>query len=133
MNFKTMSQAGKIDYIVFRNALEHERRVLDLHRQQDTAAKPFIPFAPIIMELEVSRQQMQPMEPRAAAEQLAKLTRAIEDTRKSVEAMLKMNDCADAARERKIHAARVVTSATRLRNTLRTWFTFYNGYNPEFT
>jgi uncharacterized protein (DUF885 family) len=133
INFKTMSQAGKIDYIVFRNALEHEQRVLDLHRQQDTAAKPFIPFAPIIMELEVSRQQMQPMEPRTAAEQLSKLTHAIEDTRKSVEAMLKMNNGADAARERKIHAARAVTSATTLRNTLRTWFTFYNGYNPEFT
>lgn len=133
MNFKAMSQAGKIDYIVFRNALEHEGRVLDLHRQQDMAAKQFIPFAPIITELEVNRQQMHPIEPRAAAEQLAKLTHAVEETRKSVEAMLKTNNSPDAVRERKIHAAHAVTNATTLRNTLRTWFTFYNGYNPEFT
>lgn len=133
MNFQAMSQTGKIDYIVFRNTLEHEQRVLDLNRQQDAAAKPFIPFAPIIVELEVSRQQMQPLDPRGAAAQLSKLTHAIEDTRKSVEATLKTNSGTDAVRERKIHAARAVTNAATLRNALRTWFTFYNGYNPEFT
>lgn len=133
LDFRNFSQAGKIDYIVFRNSLEHELRVLDINRKLDTDSQPFLPFAPVIMELEVARQQMQPINPTEAAEKMSKLTRAIEDTRHSIETAARPEGTPDAVRARKIRAARAMARLNGLRETLRTWFTFYNGYDPEFT
>jgi hypothetical protein len=38
LNFDAMSEAGKVDYILFRNHLEHELRQLDIEEKQQTAA-----------------------------------------------------------------------------------------------
>ncbi len=79
LNFDKLSQDGKIDYIVFRNGLDHDIRVLDLNAKDDADAKPYVPFAPTILELEMCRQEMQTLDPREAAEKLSKLTKEIED------------------------------------------------------
>ncbi|HZS55201.1 MAG TPA: DUF885 family protein [Bryobacteraceae bacterium] len=133
LNFDSFGQAGKIDYIVFRNSLEHELRGLKITEQQDAADEPFLPFASTIRELEVNRQEMKPLNSRDAAKTLADLGKEIEAVQKSVEGQVRQGGNAEAARERKIHVAHAVSTATALRNSLRTWFTFYNGYDPEFT
>ena len=133
LDFDAMKQDDKIDYIVFRHALEHDIQAIKIRAKEDADAEPLIPFASVIMHLEVSRQQMQPLDPRLAAETLSKLARSIEDTRKPLEAELKSPISPEAARLRKIHAARAVAIASRLRTILRGWFTFYDGYDPQFT
>ncbi len=133
LDFDAMKQDDKIDYVVFRHALEHDIEALKIRAKEDTDAGPLIPFAPVIIHLEVSRQQMQPLDPRLAAETLSKLARSIEDTRKPLEAELKSSISPEAARLRKIHAARAVAISGGLRTILRGWFTFYDGYDPQFT
>ncbi len=133
IKFAGLSQAGKIEYIVFRNALEHELRLLEIKQKQDTDARPYVPFAPAIMELEVAREDMRPLDARQAAEKMSKLTRAIDDCRLSVENKLHSENAPSAVRERKIHAAAAVSLANGLRDDLRAWYTFYNGYDPQFT
>ena len=133
LKFDVMSQDDTIDYIVFRHALEHGTQAMEIAAKQDAEAGPLIPFASVIMRLEVSRQQMQPLDPHAAAETLSKLARNIADTQKPIEAELKSSNSPEAARLRKIHAARAVATASSLRTTLRGWFTFYDGYDPQFT
>jgi uncharacterized protein (DUF885 family) len=133
LNFDVMKQEDKIDYIVFRHALEHGIQGMGISAKQDADAAPLILFASIIMRLEVNRQQMQPLDPRAAAETLSKLARSIADTEKPLEAELKSSNSPEAVRLRKIRAARAVATAASLRTTLRGWFTFYDGYDPRFT
>jgi uncharacterized protein (DUF885 family) len=133
LNFDAMNQADKIDYIVFRHALEHDIQAMKIRAKEDAGAEPLIPFASVIMRLEVSRQQMQPLDPHTAAETLSKLARSIEDMQKSLEVELKSSNSPEAARLRKIHAARAVATARTLRTTLHGWFTFYDGYDPQFT
>jgi uncharacterized protein (DUF885 family) len=133
LNFDVMKQEDKIDYIVFRHALEHGIQGMGISAKQNADAAPLIPFASIIMRLEVNRQQMQPLDPRAAAETLSKLARSIADTEKPLEAELKSSNSPEAVRLRKIRAARAVATAASLRTTLRGWFTFYDGYDPRFT
>lgn len=133
LNFDVMKQEDKIDYIVFRHALEHGIQGMEISAKQDADAAPLIPFASIIMRLEVNRQQMQPLDPRAAAETLSKLARSIADTEKPLEAELKSSNSPEAVRLRKIRAARAVATAASLRTTLRGWFNFYDGYDPRFT
>ncbi len=133
LNFDAMKPDDKIDYIVFRHALEHGRQAMEIGAKQDADAGSFIPFVPVIMRLEMNRQQMQPLDPRAAAETLSGLARSIADTQKPIEAELKSSNSPEAVRLQKIHAARAFATATSLRTTLRNWFTFYNGYDPQFT
>ncbi|SRR5579884_2332897 len=133
LNFDTFSQAGKIDYIVFRSSLEHELRGLTLSEQQDAGDKPFLPFAPAIRQLEVNRQEMQPLNPQEAARTVAGLTDAINGAQKAVEGQLRSGGKPDEMRERKIRAAHALHTLTALRDTLRNWFTFYDGYDPQFT
>jgi uncharacterized protein (DUF885 family) len=133
LDFQSLHQDGKIDYIVFRNALEHEQRALDLHQKEDAEAQPFVPFAPQIVSLEVHRQTMQPLNPKEAAATLSALTKNIEAARKTIEAQIKPESTSQVVRDRKIHVARAVILANNLRANLRTWFTFYNGYDPQFT
>jgi uncharacterized protein DUF885 len=133
LKFDGMSQDGKIDYLFFRNGLDHELRVLEINTKEDIAAKPYVPFAPTILSLEMCRRQMEPLNPREAAGKLANLAHDIDETRKTIETQIKSANAAEAVRERKIHASRALVRAESLRNTLRTWFTFYNGYDPQFT
>jgi uncharacterized protein (DUF885 family) len=133
LKFDAMSQDDKIDYIVFRHALEHGTQAMEIAAKQDAEAGSLIPFASVIMRLEVNRQQMQPLDSHAAAETLSKLARSIADTQKPLEAELKSSNSPEASRLRKIHAARAVATASSLRTTLRGWFTFYDGYDPQFT
>ena len=58
LNFDSMSQDGKIDYILFKNHLEYELRQLDIQSRQLTEIEPLLPFAPKIIELEETRRRM---------------------------------------------------------------------------
>src|SRR4051812_6324149 len=82
LNFDAMKQDDKIDYIVFRHALDHGIQAMAIAAKADADAGPLIPFASVIMRLEVSRQQMQPLDARVAADTLSKLARSIADTQK---------------------------------------------------
>jgi uncharacterized protein (DUF885 family) len=132
LNFDSMSQEGKVDYILFRNHLEHELRQLDIEARQVAEIEPLLPFAKTIVDLEEARRRMEPIDSAKAATTLTGLKNQVDDTRKSIEAGVK----AGAGNEIKIKktvAFRSVGAINNLRNNLRNWYTFYNGYDPVFT
>ena len=47
-----------------------------------------------------------------------------------IDAAMRDDSSPEAARNRRVAANRAAANA--LRNTLRSWFTFYNGYDPVF-
>jgi hypothetical protein len=67
MNFESMSQDGKIDYILFENLVEYELRQLDLQAKNLAEIAPLLPFAQTIIELEESRRRMETLDSRKAA------------------------------------------------------------------
>ena len=132
-NFDAMGEDGKVDYILFRNSLDHDLQRLDLDAKEETENAVYLPFADSIVNLEEARRKMGPMDARKVADALADLNRQIEAARKSVEARLRSDNGAEAVRMRRIVGNRVALEAVALRNTLRTWFTFYDAYDPIFT
>jgi hypothetical protein len=132
-NFDAMGQDGKVDYILFRNELDRDLRELDRQEKEAAENAGWLPFADEIVQLEEARRKMDPIDPPKAAQTLVKLNKAIEAARAAAEARLRAESGADAARVRRIVGNRAAAEATSLRNTLRTWFTFYNGYDPMFT
>jgi uncharacterized protein (DUF885 family) len=126
MNFDAISQDGRIDYLLLKSQLDYELRQLDSRARSLAETLVLLPFAQTIIGLEESRRRMESMDSAKAAATLASLEKQIEQARKAVEA--------DGARSvKKSVANRAVATAESLRNSLRSWFGFYNGYDPLFT
>ncbi len=127
LNFDAMSPEGRIDYLLFRNHLQHEIRILDLETKVAALTAPLIPFSKTIISLEESRRGMQPIDPRKAAASLDSLAKEITERRQSLEASLPSSPV------KKTTASDAASTVATLRSTLERWFNFYNGYDPLFT
>ena len=124
LDFDAMSQDGKVDYLLFKNHLEYELRQLNIQSQQLSEIQPLLPFAETIISLEETRRRMEPINSAKIAATLTELRKTIDERRRAVEGGLKV---------KKTVANRAILAMTALRNNLRNWYTFYNGYDPLFT
>jgi len=124
VDFDHLSEVGRIDYLLFRNHLERQRKQLELDAVQMAELEPLIPFAKTIVVLEEARRRMEPVDARQAAQTLAEMVRAIDAARQAN------------GKDSKVKASVANRAATRLaalRNDLKAWYNFYNGYDPSFT
>jgi uncharacterized protein (DUF885 family) len=137
MNFDSLRQDEQIDYILFRNYIEHEVRELDLRGRSLDEMAPLIPFSKQIAEYEESRKRMEKIDPGKIAAQLNDLNKQIAALQKAVETGLLPEGKADpklpAIRTKKPVANRAFVVTNNLRETLKRWFDYYNGYDPLFT
>lgn len=157
LDFEALGAEGRIDYLLFKNHLEHELHQADIQAQQFAEIAPYVPFAKTIFELEETRRRMQPINPAQLAALLTDMKRQIEDARRAAGGDARpQRDAAggaeggggtggDAAggdgkagraaapKVKKNVALRAAAAITGLRATLRNWFDFYNGYDPVFT
>ena len=140
MDFDSMSQDGKIDYVLFKNHLEYELRQLDIQSRQIAEIEPLLPFATTIIDLEESRRRMEPINSPKIAATLTELRKQVDEKRRAVELGLRTegrggdtNVQLEPLRVKKTVANRAVAAINGLRTNLRNWYTFYNGYDPIFT
>ena len=124
LDFDSMSQDGKIDYLLFKNHLEYELRQLDLQAQQLGEVQPLVPFANTIIDLEEARRRMEPINSGQVAATLTELKKQVDERKRAVDGGLQV---------KKTVANRAVAAMTLLRTSLRNWYAFYNGYDPLFT
>ena len=140
IDFDSMSQNGKIDYILFKNHLEYELRQLDIQAKQLEEIQPLVPFAKTIVDLEETRRRMEPMDSAKVAATLTSLRKQVDERRRAIEIGIRPESRggetpagAEPVRVKKTVANRAALAINGLRNTLRNWYTFYNGYDPVFT
>jgi uncharacterized protein (DUF885 family) len=139
--FDSMSQDGKVDYLLFKNHLEYELRQLDIQAKQLTEIRTLIPFAKSITDLEEARRRMEPIDSAKIAALLTELRKQIEDTRRAVELGLRpdgrnsteTDNKIETIKVKKVAANRAVAAINSLKGNLRNWYTFYDGYDPVFT
>ena len=84
VQFDSLPQEGRIDYLLFRNKLDHEIRQLDLNRKRSQEIAELTPFAPAIIELKEARQRVDPLDPSAAATTLEQISKQMEDLSKRI-------------------------------------------------
>jgi uncharacterized protein (DUF885 family) len=138
LDFDSMSQDGKIDYILFKNHLEYELRQLDIQSRQLSEIEPLVPFAAKIIDLEETRRRMEPIDSAKVAATLNDLRKQVDERRRALELGLRSearggDTSNDPTRVKKTVANRAVAAINGLRGNLRNWYTFYNGYDPIFT
>lgn len=123
VNFDALSQSGKVDYLLLRNRLEHEKKQLVTEHQRDAEIAALVPFQQIVIDLEEARRRMETVDGQKSAAALANLVSAIAAAKvaglpgKPAPAILN----------------RAAIRLTQLRTTLRTWFNFYALYDPKFS
>ncbi len=121
LDFAKLSPNGQIDYLLLRNAVQRLRAGVTLDRRRTAEMEPLIPFAKTIVDLEESRRKMAPVEPKKVGQQLADLGKSI-DAAQSAHPVAKPTVINRAAAQIKI-----------LRDALKNWYEFYDGYDPMFT
>jgi hypothetical protein len=124
VDFDSMSQDGKIDYLLFKNHLEYELRQLDIQSRQISEIEPLVPFVDKIIALEEARRRMEPIDSAKIAATLNDLRKQVDERRRTIERSTDI---------KKTVANRAAVAINSLRGNLRNWYTFYNGYDPMFT
>lgn len=156
LDFEALNQQGRIDYILLRNELSSELDRLALQRQRLTEMDELLSFRSTIQELEMARAQMKPVDPQAAASQVTQLAERVKKLKERVEKGKKAKDekkaektnesaAATAPREKKDKpdepplkvsptlARRTANAVNEVKGTLKAWYTFYDGYQPDFS
>ena len=129
LNFDAMSQDGKVDYLLFKTHLNHEAQQLELQSKALAEVAPLLPFAQTITDLAEARRRMEKIDSAKIAATLNALNKQIEAARRALETSLR----SEPGKLKKPVANRAVGTLNSLRGTLRTWFGYYNGYDPLFT
>jgi uncharacterized protein (DUF885 family) len=125
--FDRLSPSAKIDWLLLRGHLTHERATLAFAHRREQETAPLLPFAETIVALEEARAAMRPIEPERAAADLARLTQAIIAAKKALgEKTVKPEPTPSLA-------LRAAGQVGALRSTLAGWFTYYDGYRPIFS
>ena len=119
-NFTALSRNGQIDYILLRNAVERLRARVKLDRSRAAEVQPLLPFYSTIVAFEESRRAMTPVDPPAVGQKLAQLAKAIDAVGSKVNAKPTVVN-------------RASVRLKELRQTLKDWYAFYDGYDPVFT
>ena len=76
VNFNTLSTDGRVDYLLFRNLLDHERKQLQIDAARVKEIAPLLPFGDTIVNLEEARKRMQKLNPQTAAALVAEMDRS---------------------------------------------------------
>lgn len=126
LNFDALNHDEQVDYVLFKNYLEHEQKETARFDSQLAEMASLLPFSRAISDLEDTRRTLKDLDPAKAAVVLSDLAKQISATQKSFED-------GSAAKPKRTVANRAARTAGELRNTLKRWFTFYNAYDPMFT
>lgn len=127
--FDTLSQEGRIDYVLLDNSLRHQLALLDRQDVLRGEMTPLLPFADRLLALQDARRNLTDVDPRLAAQTLAQVAAQVDSLRARFEAPRDTG----AARTSRTVANRAADQLDRVRGAVGSWYRFYDGYDPVFT
>jgi uncharacterized protein (DUF885 family) len=153
VDFDRLDQHGRVDWLLLRTQLVSELDQQSLDRRRLAEMGEFLPFQSEIQALEEARWRLEPLDSQTAAARLSKLPDQIKQLRERIDrgkkeesAKKKPADSKSSEPEKSppkdspvplkpspslaLRTARAVDS---LRRSLTTWFTFYDGFTPDFS
>ena len=129
LNFDTLGTEGKVDYVLFKNHLEHEAQQVELDTKAWAEIAPMMPFATQIVALAEARRRMEKIDSPKLAAGLNQMNKDVEAARRKLEGSLR----AEPGKLKRSVANRAASNLGTLRNALRVWYNHYSGYDPLFT
>ncbi len=127
LDFAKLSQDGKVDYLLLRQAITHRLSLLDLEERRLAEIAPLLPFGETIRALDESMERIDSVAPERAAGLLTGIAKQADSARKAIES----GD--SASRPSRIVAYRASQAIETHRLLLQHWKQHYSGYDPLFT
>jgi uncharacterized protein (DUF885 family) len=127
VDFDRLGTDGRIDYLLFRNMIEREITGGERERKLREEMSALLPFSQSIVDLADARQRVDPLDPAKAAATLANLNKQLDELVRWVGS--------GKPEDKKVKptvAARAARSVGVLRDALKRWYEFYDGYDPLF-
>jgi hypothetical protein len=124
----TLGGEDRIDHALFGRELRYRLERLDFERRRIDAAAPLLPRVDTLIALAEDRRALVRADARAAAATLEQATAALAALDKRIG-----KDAASAPVTDPVVAYRAAKLLDGVRADLKDWFTFYDGYDPEFT
>ena len=133
IHFENLSQPGRVDYLLFKNRLVYELRLLDQQKKKFAEMEHLIPFAGVIIDLHESRRKMEAIKPDVLATVLTDMNRQIVTLQTKLEQKLKAYGNNKKSLVKGTVANRVVNTINQLGEVLEDWHHYYYGYDPLFS
>ncbi len=138
--FASLSRPAQIDLLLLRNRVRTSLRRLETEAAREAEIAGLVPFADDVVKLEEARRRMESVSARDAAGVLSSIADAAKALTDRVKKPAKEKDPkekdaeenADALHPSKHQAFRAARAVDRLTRTLKTWFEYRDGYEPEF-
>ncbi|GAB4029409.1 DUF885 family protein [Spirosoma gilvum] len=124
LDFDRMTTDSRVDYILFRRNLQQELYKLAQEAEERDKVKPWFPFADSIYAVEKLRRRGHVLNAQALAANLNALGPQIVAAKKGVEKVEKLDPAL---------VRRAESTAQGLQQALKSIYTFYNAYDPNFT
>ncbi|KAL0942859.1 x-pro dipeptidyl-peptidase [Colletotrichum truncatum] len=122
--FDTYHQEDKVDFLLLRNYLRRNLRVLELDRQRDEQVQPVLPFTQTLIDLVEARQRLVPVDSKKTAMTLNDTAKEVQETTKSILSNeIKANGST---------LARAISTVDQLRSHIDELYGFYSPYDPLF-
>jgi uncharacterized protein (DUF885 family) len=128
IDFARLSREGQADYVLLRNYIEYQVKLLGREERIRRDIDPLLPFADDIIKLQEDRQKLEFISADAAVAALGPITEKVRQARAAAEASL-----ASGKKVPKMTAVRAAQAVESVRGAIDQWFGFFNGYDPAFT
>lgn len=147
IDFRTLDQAGRVDYLLLTNHLQKSLSDVARERKRIAEMDRLLPFRKTVEALEPARWRATPLDCRATASQLDDLAKQVKQLREEVDKAHKakadaakpagaaVEETASTAPAQPVSptlALRAGTCTKELQETLKRWYSYYGGYQPEF-
>jgi hypothetical protein len=123
LGFDTLSQEGRVDYVLLRTKIEYEVALLGRDDRIQRQIAPLVPFGPAIVTLAENRQRLDFITAPEAVKAVTDIAAAVSAARTS----------ATTEKATPAIAVRAAQEVDSLVEALAGWFNFYNGYDPAVT
>ncbi len=131
VDFNTLNQQGKIDYLLMRNHLASELSEMTLSKARLAEMEPMLPFRASINTLAEGRSRAVQVTGEDAAKALQAVTAAVAEGRRSAEG-LRSTEGGATAKLTPVLAQRTARAVDSMNWSLREWYDFHAGYEPQF-
>ncbi len=123
IDFITLNRDGRIDWLLFDNHLRREQRRLTHESRRDEEIDALVPFHAELVKLCEAQLRREGLDPRNTAELLDKVGSGIEKLRSTI----------DLPETKRTLRSRAADRIRKLRSSLRNWYRFHDGYDPQFS
>lgn len=139
LDFDSLGREGQLDYLTLRDRIAYNLDRLALDEERAAQIAPLVPFFDDIRLLQEDRYDRKRVDARAAAATLDKVGKQAAELAKSLADAAKTASTATAKADPKKKpvsgavAARARETIQRLRDVLKDFHTYYDGYDPAYS